>query len=69
MLAANMSTLNYSIIYIIYDQARRLWQGGQNSFLKGLDPRDKELKKWIDKFLREGINCISLSLPARYPNI
>lgn len=45
MLAANMSTLNYSIIYIIYDQARRLWQGGQNSFLKGLDPRDKELKK------------------------
>lgn len=45
MLAANMSTLNYSIIYIIYDQARRLGQGGQNSFFKGLDPRDKELKK------------------------
>lgn len=69
MLAANMSTLNYSIIYIIYDQARRVWQGGQNSFLKGLDPRDKELGIHLFISLREGINCISLSLPARYPNI
>lgn len=38
-----------------------MWIGGQSPFLKGLNPRDEELKKGIDDFLREGINCFPLT--------